>query len=115
MSTRFSKYQDRGLTGLANVGNSCYINSCMQIFSHTYELNDFLNKGKYKTKIKKVEKEILLLEWDKLRELMWSENCTIAPWGFIKSVQKVSVTKNLEIFSGYAQNDLHEFLMFIVD
>ena len=115
MSTRFSKYQDRGLTGLANVGNSCYLNSCMQIFSHTYELNDFFNKGTYKTKIKKVEEAILLLEWDKLRELMWSENCTIAPWGFIKSVHKVSITKNLEIFSGYAQNDLHEFLMFIVD
>ena len=37
------KYMNKGLTGLANVGNSCYINSCMQIISHTYELNEFLN------------------------------------------------------------------------
>ena len=38
----FKKYEDNGLTGLANIGNTCYLNSCMQIISHTYELNEFL-------------------------------------------------------------------------
>ena len=36
--TNFLNYKDKGLTGLANVGNTCYLNSCMQIISHTYEL-----------------------------------------------------------------------------
>ena len=48
----FEKYRDRGLTGLGNVGNSCYLNSCMQILSHTYEFNEFLADGNYKKKLK---------------------------------------------------------------
>ena len=32
-----SEYENKGLTGLSNVGNTCYLNSCMQILSHTYE------------------------------------------------------------------------------
>ena len=33
------EYSDKGITGLVNVGNTCYLNSCMQLMSHTYELN----------------------------------------------------------------------------
>ena len=108
------KYRDKGLTGLANVGNSCYINSCMQLLSHTYELNDFLDKFN-KNKINNNMEAVIFKEWDKLRQLMWSENCTIAPWGYIKAVQFVAKKKNMDIFTGYAQNDVSEFLLFIID
>ena len=77
-NNRFNCYEDKGLTGLANVGNSCYLNACMQILSHTYELSEFLKKGTYKGKINRVADSVLILEWDKLREMMWSDNCTIA-------------------------------------
>ena len=68
--TSYSEYENNGLSGLANVGNSCYLNACMQILSHTYELNEFLNNKNYKQKINKNNKidSILLLEWDKLRD-----------------------------------------------
>ena len=52
----YTEYENNGLTGLANVGNSCYLNACMQILSHTYELNEFLNNKTYKQKINKNNK-----------------------------------------------------------
>jgi len=108
------KYYDKGLTGLSNVGNSCYINSCMQLLSHTYELNDFLNNLN-KNKINNNIDSTILIEWNNLREMIWAENCTIAPWGFIKAVQSVAKKKNIELFTGYSQNDVTEFLLFIID
>jgi len=114
METIYEKYKDKGLTGLANVGNSCCINSCMQLLSHTYELNDFLDNFN-KSKINNNIDATVFNEWNNLRTLMWSENCTIAPWGFIKAIQRVAKEKKQDIFSGYAQNDVCEFLLFIID
>ena len=106
------EYKDMGRTGLANCGNTCYINSCIQCLSHTFELNDFLKEKSYEGKLNKVPDSLLLVEWDNLRELMWSQNCQIAPWGFVKAIQKVSNLKSNQFFQDYNQNDVQEFLLF---
>ena len=113
MVENYSLYKDKGLTGLANIGNTCYINSCMQLLSHTYELNDFLNINK-RALNQCVEAEIYK-EWNGLRTMLWSENCTIAPYRFIKSIQEVARVKDRELFTGFGQNDVFEFLLFIID
>jgi ubiquitin carboxyl-terminal hydrolase 8 len=109
------KYKGKGLSGLANLGNTCFINSSMQIISHTYELNNFLDEETYKKKLKNKTDSALLFEWDNLRKLMWDNNCVISPAKFIKTIQKVAQIKNMDLFTGYSQNDLPEFLLFLVD
>jgi len=78
-------------------------------------LNDFLSKGNYKKKIQNKFESMLLIEWDKLRELIWKENCTISPNKFLKTIQKLAQIKKIDIFTGFAQNDLPEFLLFMID
>ena len=111
----YDKYKNKGLSGLSNLGNTCFINSCMQIISHTYEVNNFLNEENYKKKLKNIVDTVLIVEWDNLRKLMWSENCIISPGKFIKTIQKISSIKKKDIFTGYSQNDLPEFLLFLID
>jgi ubiquitin C-terminal hydrolase len=111
----YEKYKNKGLSGLSNLGNTCFVNSCMQIISHTYELNNFLNKENYKKKLKNIVDSVLIVEWDNLRQIMWNDNCVISPGKFIKTIQKIATLKKKDIFTGYSQNDLPEFLLFIVD
>ena len=109
------KYKNKGLSGLSNLGNTCFMNSCMQVISHIYELNSFLDKETYKNKLQNKPESVLLVEWDNLRKMLWNENCVISPGKFLKTVQKVAHIKGAELFTGYSQNDLPEFLLFVVD
>lgn len=115
MSVSVDKYKNKGLSGLANLGNTCFINSCMQILSHTYELNTIFENKTYRTRLNKVHDSVLLVEWDELRSLLWKENCVVSPGKFIKTVHKLSAIKQNQHFIDYSQNDTSEFLLFIID
>ena len=108
-------YRNKGLSGLSNLGNTCFLNACMQVLSHTYELNDFLNLETYKKRLKNKYESAMLIEWDDLRKLLWSENCIVSPVKFVRTVQKLAQIKGQELFTGYDQNDMTEFLIFVID
>jgi len=110
-----NKKSGTGITGLANLGNTCFINAALQCLSHTYEFSTFLDSTIYKKTLNKDNESELLVEWDELRKLMWSENCTISPGKFLNTIQTVANIKEKHIFTGFAQNDLPEFLLFIID
>jgi ubiquitin C-terminal hydrolase len=109
------KYKNKGLSGMANLGNTCFINSCMQIISHTYEFDDILDDENTSSKVKNKYDSALLIEWNNLRKILWENNCVVIPNKFIKTIQKVAEVKGFDIFTGYSQNDVAEFLLFLID
>jgi len=107
----------RGISGLTNLGNTCFINACIQVLSHTTELNNILDNVTIHLKLNKDNKDdtLLLNEWDSLRKLLWSQNCIISPGRFIKQLHNIAFRKERDEFSDFSQNDSSEFFLFIID
>lgn len=108
-----TKYKNKGNVGLANLGNTCFLNSCVQALSHTFELHQILDKN---PKIKNIDESVILTEWNELRRLIWSNtNISISPNRFVHHIQRLARIKGKEIFTGWNQNDTAEFLIFMMD
>ena len=113
------KYAGRGLSGIVNRGNTCYMNACLSVLSHTYELNDLLDNAQLSARRKTLPNRkanaILMDEWDDLRKILWKQNCTVSPGRFISAIQHVARETSTVEFQGrycpavlrYAERTLH--------
>lgn len=115
MNTDLSRYHGKGYTGLANLGNTCFMNACIQVLNHTYELNDYLLVKRVQYRHPELPDTALLREWVDLQTMMWSKNGAISPNKFFHHVQELAHIKQRDLFTGWAQNDMPEFLLFFLD
>lgn len=104
-----------GMTGLKNVGNSCYMNSTLQCLSASLPLANFMLSRKYKDAINKVNplgtQGALANAFAGLINVLWSEQYTfVSPVTF-----REAITKFAPSFRGYDQHDSQEFLVFLLD
>lgn len=97
--------------GLTNLGNTCFLNSCIQVLQQTYELHSIVEKARPKD----TPDGVILREWNELRKAMETQGCVLSPNRFVHMVQQMAQQKGRELFTGWAQNDISEFLLFLIE
>jgi len=125
----------RGQLGLANVGNSCFLNSTVQCLAGTSKLREYFSQSaklKDGRIIHKFEKDLQLSKptkdnktegkskltryWALLLKSLWTaERKRINPLPFYQQLAIVADESNKELSFGGTQNDFQEFLILLLE
>uniref|UniRef100_A0A8D3CLR9 Ubiquitin carboxyl-terminal hydrolase 33 n=1 Tax=Scophthalmus maximus TaxID=52904 RepID=A0A8D3CLR9_SCOMX len=100
----------RGLTGLKNIGNTCYMNAALQALSNCPPLTQFFLEcgGLVRTD----KKPALCKSYQKLVSDLWHKNrpSYVVPTNLFQGIKSIN-----PMFRGYSQQDSQEFLRCLMD
>eukprot|EP00668_Euglena_longa_P029300 GGOE01036646.1.p1 GENE.GGOE01036646.1~~GGOE01036646.1.p1 ORF type:complete len:566 (+),score=63.56 GGOE01036646.1:83-1780(+) len=101
-----------GLCGLRNLGNTCYMNACLQCLLHTDPIVEYFLDGHFLKVLRQSRRHAPLTEAvaDLIEQQQRGAKKVINP-----SALKSAVGSRLPSFAGFNQQDAQEFLRFTLD